>query len=82
MPTYCHDTVLTVPQAADDDDARVRAVGDAVTAIILGADTLAASDRTAPDRTAPDRTAPDRTAQVRARLRDYQGNCLAQQAAE
>ena len=65
VPTYCHDTVLTVPLAADDDDACVRAVGDAVTAIIL-------DDAT--------RTAPDRTAQVRERLRGYQRGFLAHAA--
>jgi phenylpropionate dioxygenase-like ring-hydroxylating dioxygenase large terminal subunit len=32
--TYCHDTVLTVP-VAHDDDARVREIGEAVTRIVL-----------------------------------------------
>ncbi len=58
VPTYCHDTVLTIPPAADDD-ALVRTIGEAVTAIILDADT---------------RTTPDRAAQVRDRLRAYQGS--------
>jgi len=60
VPTYCHDTVLTIPPA-EDDDARVRAIGEAVTAIVLDSDT---------------RTAPDRTAQVRDRLRAYQRSFL------
>jgi len=65
VPTYCHDTVLTIPPASDDDDARVRAVGDAVTAIILDGDI---------------RAAPDRMAQVRERLLAYQQGYLAQAA--
>ena len=60
VPTYCHDTVLTIPPA-EDDDTQVRAIGDAVTAIILGDDY---------------HTAPDRAAQVRERLRAYQGSFL------
>ena len=64
VPTYCHDTVLTIPPAADDD-ALVRAIGEAVTAIILDGDT---------------RTAPDRAAQVRERLRAYQRGFLARAA--
>ena len=64
VPTYCHDTVLSIPPAADDD-ALVRTIGEAVTAIILHADT---------------RTAPDRAAQVRDRLRAYQGSFVARAA--
>jgi phenylpropionate dioxygenase-like ring-hydroxylating dioxygenase large terminal subunit len=56
VPTYCHDTVLTIPPA-EDDDAQVRAIGEAVTAIVLDSDTT---------------TAPDRATQVRDRLRAYQ----------
>jgi hypothetical protein len=64
VPTYCHDTVLTIPPA-DDDDALVRAVGDAVTSIVLDGDMG---------------TAPDRAAQVRERLRAYQGSFVARAA--
>ena len=46
VPTYCHDTVLTVP-VANDDEARVVSVGEAVTRIVLAADEGAISAREA-----------------------------------
>jgi hypothetical protein len=65
VPTYCHDTVLTVPVAGAEDESRVTAVGEAVTAIVLDAETRGAADR---------------GARVKERLVAYQGSFLAQAA--
>lgn len=44
VPTYCHDTVLTVP-VGEDDEARVKAVGEAVTEVVLDPALRGAADR-------------------------------------
>jgi nitrite reductase/ring-hydroxylating ferredoxin subunit len=46
IPTYCHDTVLSVPQRAEtDDDALVKEIGARLTEIIVEGDYHGADDR-------------------------------------
>jgi phenylpropionate dioxygenase-like ring-hydroxylating dioxygenase large terminal subunit len=67
IPTYCHDTVVEVPEKPDwDDDELVRKVGTDLTEIVVKGDYHSADDR---------------IDQVRLRIRDYV-NGLKAQAAE
>ena len=46
IPTYCHDTVLSVPERSDaDDDALLVEIGDKLTKIIVEGDYHGADDR-------------------------------------
>ncbi len=46
IPTYCHDTVLSVPERADtDDDALLAEIGTKLTEIIVEGDDHGADDR-------------------------------------
>ena len=47
IPTYCHDTVVSVPMLFEDDRELLAKVGEGITDIILGADDVPAGQRQA-----------------------------------
>jgi len=44
-PTYCHDTVVSIPESGGDDKALVREIGKAITDIVVRGDYQEADDR-------------------------------------